>query len=88
MSEMTLDGVRDDLRRLGYNGYADAIDAHLTAHAQMVEKVREVIPTNWCDPLLTGKDAVIGNPPYTCQDIERLLSALGKRVAAAIGDAK
>ena len=29
MSTMTLDGVSEDLRRLGYNGYANVIDAHL-----------------------------------------------------------
>jgi hypothetical protein len=38
------------------------------------------MPTNWCDPLLTGKNAVIKQPPYDCKDIERLLQALKKRL--------
>jgi hypothetical protein len=38
------------------------------------------IPTNWLDPLLTGKGAVIGQPPYNCKDIERLLTALKDRI--------
>ena len=40
------------------------------------------IPSNWTDPLLTGPKAVIGKPPYTCQDIERLLNAIRPRVDA------
>ena len=46
--------------------------------AQMPE-----IPTNWCDPLLTGPNAVIGKPPYNCKDIERLLNAIRVQQAAA-----
>ena len=34
MSKMTLQGVSEDLRRLGYHGYADAIAAHLAAQAE------------------------------------------------------
>jgi len=40
----------------------------------------ELIPTTWLDPLLTGKDKVIGEHPYNGKDIERLLSALKKRI--------
>ena len=44
----------------------------------------DAFPSNWCDPLLTGKNAVIGQPPYDCQDIERLMNAVHKRVMQAI----
>jgi hypothetical protein len=53
MSAMTLDQKIDRLRRVADGlrrirefesaGYLDEYRAHLTAHAQMVEKVREVI---------------------------------------------
>jgi len=38
------------------------------------------IPTTWLDPLLTGKKAVVGKPPYNCQDIEQLLQAIKQRM--------
>lgn len=41
------------------------------------------LPSNWCDPLLTGPKAVIGNPPFNCLDIERLLNAVRARVELA-----
>lgn len=34
------------------------------------------VPENWCDPILTGPTAVIGKPPYTCRDIEKVLIAV------------
>ena len=37
------------------------------------------IPTSWLDSLLTGDKAVIGSPPYGCDDIENLLNELRKR---------
>lgn len=39
------------------------------------------IPTSWLDPLLTGPHAVLGPPPYSCHDVERLLHALRARMA-------
>ncbi len=47
------------------------------------------VPDNWVDPMLNGKDdvrckilaAVIGMPPYTCRDIERVLDAVRDRIA-------
>ena len=44
----------------------------------------DAFPSNWCDPLLTGKNAVIGHPPYDCQDIERLLNAVRERLMQAL----
>jgi hypothetical protein len=40
----------------------------------------ELIPTNWLDPLLTGKGTVLGDAPWFCPDIERLLNAIKKRI--------
>ena len=37
------------------------------------------VPHSWLDPLLTGDKAVIGSPPYDCQDIERLLNTIRER---------
>lgn len=42
------------------------------------------IPTSWLDPMLSGPAAVIGLPPYDCEDIERLLEAVRARVRAAL----
>lgn len=47
---------------------------------ELREEIAKIIPTNWCDPLLTGEKAVIGKPPYNCIDIEHLLLALKKRI--------
>lgn len=38
------------------------------------------IPTSWLDPLMTGPTAVIGPPPYGCDDIETLLTAIRCRL--------
>jgi hypothetical protein len=51
-----------------------------TQTRRLLKPVGSGIPTSWLDPLLTGPDAVIGMPPYTCRDIERLLSAIRKRM--------
>ena len=37
------------------------------------------VPSNWCDPLLTGPDAVVGKA-VACQDIEAVLLAVKKRI--------
>lgn len=47
------------------------------------ENVADLVPTNWLDPLLTGPRAVLGQPPYTCADVERLLRAVKQRLASA-----
>ena len=39
------------------------------------------IPSNWCDPLLTGQ-AGIGEPPWDCPAIERLLEGLRTDILA------
>ena len=44
----------------------------------------KAVPSNWLDPLLTGPKAVIGQPPYDCKDIERLLNAVRARVSSTV----
>jgi hypothetical protein len=46
-------------------------------------KYKDLVPTNWTDPLLTGKESVIGKPPFNCIDIENLLRAVRQRIATA-----
>lgn len=40
------------------------------------------VPLTWLDPMLTGPDAVIGDPPYTCKDIEAVCKAIRRRIEA------
>jgi len=40
----------------------------------------DAIPLNWCDPLLSGPDAVIGTYPYGERDIENLLNGIRERI--------
>lgn len=55
---------------------------------QIVELCAQQIPTNWLDDLLTGKDG-LGQPPYYCPNIERLLSKLAERLRSLLdGEAK
>ena len=56
--------------------------SHKGTEAQR-ENMNNIIPTNWCDPLLTGKDAVIGDSPYDCNDIVTLLLAIKGRFQTA-----
>ena len=44
------------------------------------KKSSDLIPTNWCDPLLTGPQKVIGSPPYWVGDIGALLLAIRRRI--------
>lgn len=48
------------------------------------EQIEKEFPTSWLDPLLTGPDTVIGQPPYEYLDIERLLLAVKARVLAVL----
>lgn len=59
------------------------VQALLREDVPAVQTLSGLVPTNWCDPLLTGPDAVIGPPPYTCQDVERVLLAVASRVRTA-----
>lgn len=46
------------------------------------KKLSDLVPTNWIDELLTGKDG-IGSPPYDCRHIEKLLRGVQDRIRAA-----
>lgn len=48
----------------------------------------DAIPTTWLDSLLTGENAVIGQPPYNCQDIELLLQAIKRRMGTHLNGGK
>lgn len=68
------------------NAMRDAVTAAVLAdRASMRQRVLDAIPTNWCDPLLTGPSAVIGTNTNVA-GIERLLLALRERIDAAMGD--
>lgn len=44
------------------------------------ERCANLVPTNWCDPLLTGPDAV--RLPLDCPGVEKLLIGIQKRIRA------
>lgn len=46
------------------------------------QKLSDLVPTNWCDSLLTGPKG-IGQPPWDCRDIEKLLRGVQDRIRAA-----
>jgi hypothetical protein len=68
----------------------ESIDALTTALPRLIaenEKLRgrleealACVPTNWCDPLLTGPEAVIKVAPFP--EVEALLLAVRKRITA------
>lgn len=41
------------------------------------ERCAKLIPTNWCDPLLTGKDAP---KEFDCPSVEKLLRGIQARI--------
>ena len=48
------------------------------------KKLSDLVPTNWLDSLLTGPEG-IGQPPYDCRHIEKLLRGVQDRLRAAEG---
>ena len=55
---------------------------------KLERRILNAIPGSWFDPLLTGPDAVIGNPPYSCKDIENLLLAIRRKIETLINPAQ
>ncbi len=51
---------------------------------KIAEDLLRCIPTNWCDPLLTGDNKVL-HGDFDCRDIERLLAAIRKRMENKLG---
>lgn len=45
----------------------------------LIERAAKCVPTNWCDDLLTGSNS-IGEPPWDCRHIEKLLLGVRKRI--------
>lgn len=73
----------DEWLRSDASDPADVPFAAWTASRKLaLEEAEDQIPTSWLDPLLTGGANVVGDPPFGCPDVELLLSALRKRIAA------
>lgn len=49
------------------------------------ETILGAVPSNWCDPLLTGSDGI--NVPADCPNIEKLLNGLKDRIKAIVEEA-
>ena len=64
----------------------EAIAAATAEAERMKRDALAAFPTNWCDPLLSGKGAALKSPLWGCPDIERLLAAIKKRVADALSE--
>ena len=50
------------------------------------ERAMVCVPSNWCDPLLTGPTG-IGQPPYNCNHVEQLLRGIRDAIRA-MGDSE
>lgn len=77
-----LKGHPNNLTRDENGGYKFLATLYLAFEAGMAverEACAGCVPTNWCDPMLTGPDAVIGKTANS-QDIEALLLAVKKRI--------
>ena len=50
---------------------------------QVVSSLIAQVPNTWLDARLTGPTAVIGKPPFTCQDIQNLCERIRKDMEKA-----
>lgn len=62
-----------------FNAGKKAIQVEAKVKVQTAE-IANLVPTNWLDPLLTGKEKVIGEAPYNNLDIQNLLLAVKERI--------
>ena len=95
---VTAECIRDTLREQGNvlspHVVAQCIDDLLKTATYDVgrraglEEAAAQIPTNWCDPLLSGETKAIIGPPFLCEDIEKLLRAIKQRLAQQAQDEK
>ena len=54
------------------------------ARKKRKQSMADLVPSNWCDSLLTGPDAALRKGyTFDCQDIERLLNGLRERIRRA-----
>jgi len=56
-------------------------DSRIEKLEELVKKIKETIPSTWLDPLLTGRNKVVKEVPYDCNDIENLFNAIRKQIA-------
>lgn len=72
--------------QIGKNiGYVMGVRAERAKSKEDAEKIIAIIPTNWIDPLLSGPDSPLSDPPYGCPEVEGLLLALKNRIITAFG---
>ncbi len=45
-----------------------------------LKDVLDAFPNSWLDPLLSGPDKVMDEPPWSCPDIEMLIQAIKQRI--------
>lgn len=64
--------------RITIKGHAYVPESEIAAER---ERCANLVPTNWCDPLLTGPDAV--KLPLDQRGVEKLLLGVQKRIRAA-----
>lgn len=85
---MTTENQKETTEQRGGLSVENALlDADSKSKYELVADLINCIPTNWCDPLLTGDSKVLINKPgqWDCTDIERLLLALRKRLEEKAG---
>ena len=62
-----------------------ALLMHALADAERLglERAAKEVPTNWCDPLLTGPNGIAkAVTAFTCRSIEQLLRGIQDRIRA------
>lgn len=64
-------------------GIKTAIRLEPLVRGKFAELIKD-IPTNWCDPLLTGKNAILKGYEYNPKDIEKLLLALKNKLEGKV----
>ena len=50
----------------------------------IIKECADQIPTTWFDAILTGKDAVVGEHPWGCPEVEAILKAVKKRILSRV----
>ena len=50
-------------------------------------RILDCVPSNWCDPLLTGQGSP-GDMPWACPQVEKLLRGIRAALTAALGESK
>jgi hypothetical protein len=59
---------------------ASRVKLERVVRRQIAKELIDCIPTNWLDPLLTGKDSLLRNDPWGCKEIEWLLNAIKNKM--------